>query len=96
LLIGPAIYLTLYLTIGQGFGGWTIHWLHLAGLNAVLLTGFMLVAGQLTPRGVTTASVVVIAAPPAPWSRVGLASVAVVAAAVGVYALFWYWARPPA
>jgi len=95
LLIGPLVYLGLYWTIGQGWGGWRIHWLHLAAVNAVLLSVFMVACGALRPGTAPSA------APAGPartgdlvaWRHLRVATGLLLAASFGVYLLFWLWSR---
>lgn len=93
LVAGPFVYLSLYLTIGQGAWGWRIHWLHLAGFNGALLAAFMLTSARFAPAD-SRVRVLMPATSIEPWPRVRLASFLVTAAAVAIYGLFWFWARP--
>lgn len=95
LLLGPLVYLALYWTVGQGWGGWRIHWLHIAALNAVLLAGFMILAGAIDPapsRAAATSGAER-TGDLTPWRHMRLATGALLVASFGVYLLFWLWSH---
>ena len=92
---------------GDGFLGFRfnvssvhIHWLHLAALNTLLLCGFMLVIGRVSPAAAPAKLVAPEAgAAPAPavdltpWSGLRIASILVAAGAIVLYFSFWRLAR---
>jgi SSS family solute:Na+ symporter len=90
-------FLLLYL-FSDGKLGVKIHWLHLAAINAVLLCGFMLIAGLFTPAGAPaavsrTGTAPVAAVDLTPWRGLRVASVVVAVLAVVLYFTLWLVAR---
>lgn len=91
LTAGVGAYFLMEWLVARGDLGFSLHWLHVAGLNTALLCAFMLVAAWVSPvrpEG-RPAAITATAADVAHWSGLRSASLAVAVAAVLLYFAFW-------
>lgn len=88
--------------LGGGAIGLTVHWLHIAAINAVLLCGFLYIAGKLSPAAVAArptglkapaAGASAMATDLTPWGGLRVATVIVGVLAVAFYAVLWFFTR---
>lgn len=79
--------------LGNGTFGVTIHWLHLAGINTVLLAGVLAVAGWFSPALAPESGRGDQATPLAPWSGLPWATAFVSIVAVAIYVVLWLLGR---
>lgn len=96
LIGGVGSYFLIDWLLGHGTFGVTIHWLHLAALNTVLLCVFMILVGRFTPampvvRSIPTARDGV--ADLIAWSGLRWATAAVSGFAILIYFVLWQIAR---
>lgn len=97
---GVLTYFLFDWLLGRGKLGVSIHWLHLAAVNTVMLCMFMLVTARFAPAPVQTTVVKASTMPLAgmdltPWSAIRPASIGVALLAVGFYFSLWLLARSP-
>ena len=95
---GVLTYFLLDWLLGRGNFGVSIHWLHLAAVNTMMLCVFMLLTAKLAPAPVPATVVKAPAMPLAgmdltPWSAIRPASIGVALLAVGLYFSLWLLAR---
>jgi SSS family solute:Na+ symporter len=97
---GVFTYFLLDWSLGRGNFGVSIHWLHLAAFNTMMLCAFMLAAARLAPEPAPVAAPKPGAAFAAglnltPWRGIRVASVTVAVLAVALYFSLWLLARSP-
>jgi solute:Na+ symporter, SSS family len=91
---GVGLHFLLGWASDWGVFGTKIHWLHLVGVNFVLLCGFMLLAGRFFPAAARTNGADAARAQLTGWRHLRVATVVLALGAVGLYWSLWRFAQP--
>jgi len=90
LTAGVGVYFLLDWLCARGGFGFSLHWLHVAGLSTGLLCIFMAAAAWAFPaRNVSPTHILAHAPALTHWAGLQWASLTVAVAAIALYALFW-------